>query len=268
VPAPRALSARPGGPLPISVNLCAREFTQGDLPARMRALLERHGLGAGLHPGRDHREPHHGGPGGRDRALPDAAGDGRRIEIDDFGTGYSSLSSLRRFPVDALKIDRSFVLGVHERTEDTEIVRRSSAWRPPCGWGAWPRGRDRGAGGGPAARSAARWPRATLFALAARGGTGVRPVRDRPSDSNLKSDFRFTIFRWMQTLPAVLEAPRRHAARHDRAASAPGVTFQEIARRIEAEGTPLEEVCRRTGCGLTCTACVPDLVRALASRRP
>ena len=47
-----------------------------------------------------------------------------------------------------------------------------------------------------------------------------------------------------------------------------GVSFQEIARRIEAEGTPLEEICRRTGCGLTCTACVPDLVRALASRQP
>jgi NAD(P)H-nitrite reductase large subunit len=71
----------------------------------------------------------------------------------------------------------------------------------------------------------------------------------------------------MQTLPAVLEVPAATPRAMTRCECA-GVTFQELARRMDAEGTTIEDVCRRTGCGLTCTACVPDLVRALASRQP
>ena len=47
---------------------------------------------------------------------------GVRIAIDDFGTGYSSLAYLRQFPVDALKIDRSFISGIAASSESKALI--------------------------------------------------------------------------------------------------------------------------------------------------
>ena len=54
--------------------------------------------------------------------LDELQNSGFRVSIDDFGTGYSSLSYLKRFPIDNLKIDQSFVKGIISDADDEVLV--------------------------------------------------------------------------------------------------------------------------------------------------
>ena len=56
------------------------------------------------------------------RALRDLRGLGLHLSVDDFGTGYSSLTYLKKFPIEAIKIDRSFVGGLGIEVDDSTIV--------------------------------------------------------------------------------------------------------------------------------------------------
>ena len=111
------------GGLVLSANLSARQFRARDLVARVRAHIE----GCGIDPRRLELEVTESvllDPDGHNRELLFGLKDlGLTLAIDDFGTGYSSLSYLRRFPVDVLKIDRSFVGDLGRDADANALVR-------------------------------------------------------------------------------------------------------------------------------------------------
>jgi diguanylate cyclase (GGDEF)-like protein/PAS domain S-box-containing protein len=109
-------------PMFMSVNLSGRQFIQNDLVERIAAVI---------------RETRVDPRGLKLEITESAVMDdveaatktfrrlkelGLRLSIDDFGTGYSSLSYLHKFPLDTLKIDRSFVMKMSESAENREIV--------------------------------------------------------------------------------------------------------------------------------------------------
>ena len=106
----------------IAVNLSARQFADPDLVRTITTALEESGAspaGLILEITETALMEHAEVTLLTLRTLHDL---GLRIVIDDFGTGYSSLSYLKRFPVDALKIDRSFVAGLGADRDDESIV--------------------------------------------------------------------------------------------------------------------------------------------------
>jgi EAL domain-containing protein (putative c-di-GMP-specific phosphodiesterase class I) len=61
------------------------------------------------------------------RILEEFAKAGVQVSVDDFGTGYSSLSYLQKFPIHELKIDKSFVIGLHDKSNNYPIVNATIA---------------------------------------------------------------------------------------------------------------------------------------------
>jgi EAL domain-containing protein (putative c-di-GMP-specific phosphodiesterase class I) len=109
--------------LEVSVNISAHQLTDGKLPAVVRAAL----LHSGIAPHQLTLEITEGllvEDGERiQRQLRELKEIGVRLAVDDFGTGYSALSYLRSFPLDMLKIDRSFVAGIDHDPDRARLVR-------------------------------------------------------------------------------------------------------------------------------------------------
>ncbi|MBC7682561.1 MAG: EAL domain-containing protein [Ferruginibacter sp.] len=113
----------PDQALRISVNLSTRDLLDLDFPARLDVLLAKHQV-----------EPEGfcleitesaimDDPLRAEATLKRLSDRGFKLSIDDFGTGYSSLAYLKRLPVDELKIDKSFVMGMERDPDDAKIVR-------------------------------------------------------------------------------------------------------------------------------------------------
>ncbi|MFA6810739.1 MAG: EAL domain-containing protein, partial [Desulfoplanes sp.] len=110
-------------PKRLSVNISPKQFAQSDFVDSVSRILEKTGL-----------SPHYLKIEITETAIMENALDvidklkklrnmGIQLSIDDFGTGYSSMSYLKKFPVDQLKIDLSFVRDMHDNQDNLEIVR-------------------------------------------------------------------------------------------------------------------------------------------------
>ena len=108
----------------VAVNVSALEFRQPDFSNRLIEDLERHKVPPEVFQ-IEITETAFLGHGGDDvsQALRTLNLAGIRIALDDFGTGYASLSHLKRFPVNTLKIDQSFIRDLTQEGEDASIVR-------------------------------------------------------------------------------------------------------------------------------------------------
>jgi EAL domain-containing protein (putative c-di-GMP-specific phosphodiesterase class I) len=105
------------------VNLSARQFAQANLAGDVNLALEASHVDAGCLELEITESVAMQDAEATDKSLHLLKDLGVRISIDDFGTGYSSLAYLKRFPVDALKIDRSFISAVTTDRRDASIAR-------------------------------------------------------------------------------------------------------------------------------------------------
>jgi diguanylate cyclase (GGDEF)-like protein/PAS domain S-box-containing protein len=109
-------------PLSISVNLAARQVSDRTLAKTVAEIIDRTGIAATAVCLELTENTLMQDTASTVEALQALRSQGVHLSIDDFGTGYSSLSYLKRFPVESLKIDRSFIDGLGRESEDTSIV--------------------------------------------------------------------------------------------------------------------------------------------------
>jgi diguanylate cyclase (GGDEF)-like protein/PAS domain S-box-containing protein len=106
----------------LSVNVSGRQVVNPTFPAQVAAIAERNGLRPGTLSLEITETVLMEEADSPDTVIDTFQEHGLTLVLDDFGTGYSSLSRLKRFPLDVLKIDRSFVAGIESNVDDRAIV--------------------------------------------------------------------------------------------------------------------------------------------------
>jgi diguanylate cyclase (GGDEF)-like protein len=114
---------REGIDLPVAVNLAAANIVDSTLPDAVAATLARWDLPGHRLECEISEDTVMGDPRRATDVLERLRALGVRLSLDDFGTGHSSLSYLKRLPLDEVKIDRSFVIGMADDASDAAIVR-------------------------------------------------------------------------------------------------------------------------------------------------
>jgi diguanylate cyclase (GGDEF)-like protein len=110
-------------PLFLSVNLSGKHFAHGDIVERIQDIIIKTRIAPPCLKLEITESAMMDNPEKAIATLKRLKHLGVQLSIDDFGTGYSSLSYLHRFPIDTLKVDRSFVSTMEDGTENGEIVR-------------------------------------------------------------------------------------------------------------------------------------------------
>ena len=111
------------GSLGMHINISGRDLARASLVSHVRQVLELHAVPASALTLEITETTLMGRLDVALQTMGQLRELGVRFSIDDFGTGYSSLSYLSTLPIDSLKIDRSFVMGLHEKPQNVEIVR-------------------------------------------------------------------------------------------------------------------------------------------------
>ncbi|MDP1930090.1 MAG: EAL domain-containing protein [Gammaproteobacteria bacterium] len=109
-------------PFCISVNLSARQFNDPELMSKIRAALHVSGMSAHQLEMEITESMVINHPKRAMKVLEEMKSIGLKIALDDFGTGYSSLGQLKHYPIDTLKIDRSFIRDIPQDEDDKAIT--------------------------------------------------------------------------------------------------------------------------------------------------
>jgi diguanylate cyclase (GGDEF)-like protein/PAS domain S-box-containing protein len=112
-----------GAPIHLAVNISARSLLDHTLPAKVQSLLDRWNVDPRFLKIEITESSIMADPAHALAILSMLQSMGVRLSVDDFGTGYSSLTHLRELPIDEIKIDKSFVMGMTHNDADAAIVR-------------------------------------------------------------------------------------------------------------------------------------------------